>query len=353
MPRLRRKRSVPAAQQPGDRMHALMNEYLEWIAVQNYTPATIVTFRVSIDYFLGWCRERGLDDVTEITRPVLERYQRALYHYRKRNGEPLTFRSQNTRLRPLKGWFRWLARQNYLLHNPASELILPRLENRLPKHILNVEEAEAVLRQPDVTVLEGLRDRALLEMLYATGMRRMELAGLRMYDIDRERGTLMIRQGKGRKDRHIPAGERTLAWLGKYVREARPELLAGADDGTVFLNNFGEPFQLWQVTHLVGDYVRKAKIGKTGSCHLFRHTVATLMLENGADVRVIQELLGHASLDTTQMYARVSIQLLKQVYAATHPGANLHRPAVLQAKDSEAAAELMAALEAKAGEEDV
>jgi len=353
MPRLRRKRSVPAAQQPGDRMHALMNEYLEWIAVQNYTPATIVTFRVSIDYFLGWCRERGLDDVTEITRPVLERYQRALYHYRKRNGEPLTFRSQNTRLRPLKGWFRWLARQNYLLHNPASELILPRLENRLPKHILNVEEAEAVLRQPDVTVLEGLRDRALLEMLYATGMRRMELAGLRMYDIDRERGTLMIRQGKGRKDRHIPAGERTLAWLGKYVREARPELLAGADDGTVFLNNFGEPFQLWQVTHLVGDYVRKAKIGKTGSCHLFRHTVATLMLENGADVRVIQELLGHASLDTTQMYARVSIQLLKQVYAATHPGANLHRPAVLQAKDSEAAAELMAALEAEAGEEDV
>jgi integrase len=90
----------------------------------------------------------------------------------------------------------------------------------------------------------------------------------------------------GRKDRHIPGGERALAWLGKYIAEVRPELLAGTDDGTVFLNNFGEPFQLWQVTHLVSDYVRKAQVGKTGSCHLFRHTVATLMLENGADVRV-------------------------------------------------------------------
>jgi integrase/recombinase XerD len=332
-------------------MHALMNEYLEWIAVQNYTPATIVTFRVSIDYFLNWCRERGLDDVVEITRPVLERYQRSLYHYRKRNGEPLTFRSQNTRLRPLKGWFRWLARQNYLLHNPASELMLPRLENRLPKHVLNVEEAEAVLRQPDVTAPEGLRDRALLEMLYATGMRRMELAALKVYDIDRERGTVMIRQGKGRKDRHIPGGERALAWLGKYIAEARPELLAGTDDGTVFLNHYGEPFQLWQVTHLVSDYVRKAQVGKTGSCHLFRHTVATLMLENGADVRVIQELLGHASLDTTQMYTRVSINLLKQVYAATHPGASLHRPAAMKAQDAEAAAELFNVLAAEAVED--
>ncbi len=101
-------------------------------------------------YFLEWCRERGLDDVTEITRPVLERYQRSLYQYRKKNGEPLTFRTQNTRLRSVKGWFRWLARQNHLLHNPASELILPRLENRLPKYILNAEEAETVLQQPDM-----------------------------------------------------------------------------------------------------------------------------------------------------------------------------------------------------------
>lgn len=302
-----RRKTPPQDAAPADRMHALMNEYLDWLAAQNYTPATMFTFRTCIGYFLDWCRERGIETPQEITRPVLERYQRSLYHHRKKNGEPLTFRSQNTRLRSIKGWFRWLARQNYMLHNPASELILPRLENRLPKYILNAEEAERVLYQPNVAEVRGLRDRAMLEMLYSTGMRRMELAGLKVYDIDHERGTLMIRQGKGKKDRHIPVSDRALTWVAKYIREARPEFLTGTDDGTVFLNNFGEPFELWKLTHLVGNYVRKANIGKTGSCHLFRHTVATLMLENGADVRVIQELLGHARLDTTQMYTRVSI----------------------------------------------
>ena len=109
-------------------------------------PDTLNSNRVCIGYFLDWCRERSIEDVTEITRPVLERYQRALYYYRKKDGAPLTFRTQGTRLRFLKGWFRWLARQNYLLHNPASELLLPRLENRLPKYILSAEEAEQVLR---------------------------------------------------------------------------------------------------------------------------------------------------------------------------------------------------------------
>lgn len=304
-------------------MHVLMEEYLEWLAAQNFSTDTVVTFRTTIGYFVEWCTERGLNDPAEITRPILERYQRALYHYRKSDGQPLTFRTQNSRLRSLKGWFRWLARQNYLLHNPASEIILPRLENRLPKYILNAEEAETVLQQPDIAVPEGLRDRAILETFYATGMRRMEVASLKIYDIDQERGALMIRQGKGKKDRYIPIGDRALAWLGKYTREARAGLLTGADDGTVFLTDLGEPYTRVQLTTLVRVYVRKSKIGKMGGCHLFRHTVATLMLENGADIRVIQEMLGHAKISTTELYTRVSINLLRQVYLATHPAANL------------------------------
>jgi integrase/recombinase XerD len=350
MPRRKRKSTVAAPAVPGDRMHALLDRYLEWLGAQNFSEDTVVTHRTTIGYFLDWCRERGLDDVTEITRPVLERYQRSLYQYRKKNGEPLTFRTQNTRLRSVKGWFRWLARQNHLLHNPASELILPRLENRLPKYILNAEEAETVLRQPDVATVEGLRDRAILETFYATGMRRLEVANLKLYDIDRERGTVMIRQGKGKKDRHIPIGERALAWIAKYVREARPELLAAADDGTLFLDSMGERFDRVYLTSVVRGYIRKAKIGKTGGCHLFRHTVATLMLENGADIRIIQELLGHAKLTTTELYTRVSINLLKQVYAATHPGAGLNRPS---AANPAVVAELMAVLEAEAEEDDV
>jgi integrase/recombinase XerD len=353
MPRLRRKRTVREPQQPNDRMHALLNQYLVWLGAQNFSEDTVVTFRSTIGYFLDWCRERGLDDVAEITRPVLERYQRSLYQYRKKNGDPLTFRTQNSRLRSLKSWFRWLARQNHLLHNPASELILPRLENRLPKYILNVEEAETVLAQPEIATVEGLRDRAILETFYSTGMRRLEIVNLKLYDIDRERGTVMIRQGKGKKDRHIPIGERALAWVGKYIAEARPELLAAADDGTVFLNSYGEPFDRVYLTTLVRGYIRKAKIGKTGGCHLFRHTVATLMLENGADIRIVQEMLGHAKITTTELYTRVSINLLKQVYLATHPAANLNRPAVAKAEDSAAAAELMAAIEAEAEEDDV
>jgi integrase/recombinase XerD len=177
-----------------------------------------------------------------------------------------------------------------------------------------------------------LRDRAILETFYATGARRMEIANLKLYDLDADRGTVMIRQGKGKKDRHIPIGERALLWIDKYVREARPALLTRAEDATVFLTDLGEPFHRIQLTALVRKYLAKSKIGKMGGCHLWRHTVATLMLENGADVRVIQEMLGHARLSTTELYTRVSINLLKQVYSATHPAAK----ALFDALDAEA-----------------
>jgi integrase/recombinase XerD len=334
-------------------MRTLMEEHLVWMQTQNFSEDTVTTRRSCIGYFIDWCHDRALENPAEITRPILERYQRALYHYRKQNGDPLTFRTQNSRLRAIKGWFRWMARQNYILHNPASEIILPRLENRLPKYILTAEEAETVMQQPDMTTPVGLRDRAILETFYSTAMRRMEVANLKLYDIDAERGAVMIRLGKGKKDRFIPISERALAWINKYVREARPELLGSVEDGTVFLTNLGEPFQRAHLTTLVRVYLAKSKIGKMGGCHLFRHTVATLMLENGADIRVIQEMLGHAKLTTTELYTRVSINLLKQVYLATHPGAQ-GRPAGVPVaeRNAEAEAELLATLAAEAEEED-
>jgi integrase/recombinase XerD len=348
-----RRPRKPPTPLPDDAMHTLMEQHLVWMQAQNFSDDTVTTRRSCIGYFIDWCQMRGLETPTEITRPILERYQRWLYQYRKKNGEALTFRTQNTRLRALKGWFRWLARQNYILHNPASELILPRLENRLPKYVLSAAEAEQVIQQPDPTHPEGLRDRAILETFYATAMRRMEVANLKLYDIDADRGTLMVRQGKGKKDRHIPIGERALAWLDKYIREGRPELLGASDDGTVFLTHLGEPFQRVQLTALVRAYLEKSKTGKMGGCHLWRHTVATLMLENGADIRVIQEMLGHAKISTTELYTRVSINLLKQVYAATHPGAHLNRAdAPAKERDTEAEAELFTALAEEAAEED-
>ena len=147
----------------------------------------------------------------------------------------------------------------------------------------------------------------------------MELMNLQVFDVDAERGTVMVRQGKGKKDRMVPIGERAIAWVEKYRDDVRPELATGAAEGTLFLTHLGEGFSPNRLTQLVREYVQAAEIGKSGSCHLFRHTMATLMLENGADIRYIQAILGHAELSTTQVYTQVSIRQLKAIHTATHP----------------------------------
>jgi len=223
------------------------------------------------------------------------------------------------------------------------------MERRLPRHVLNVREVETVLAVPDLATPIGIRDRAMLEVLYSTGIRRMELINLTLTDIDADRGTLMVRQGKGRKDRMIPIGERALAWISKSRDDVRPELAIGQDDGTLFLTTLGAAFVPNRMTQLVRNYVDAADIGKSGSCHLFRHTMATLMLENGADIRFIQAMLGHAELSTTQIYTQVSIRMLKQIHSATHPG----RPIAPRRHEDDAgeAHALLAALDAEAAEE--
>ena len=320
-----RRPSSPARRALADRhdpqgLAAFVMRYLEWLRVHNYAEPTVENRELYLGYFVAWCVERGLTQPREITKPILERYQRALYHLRKANGEPLTFRGQHARLVPIRGFFKWLARQNHLLYNPASELELPRLEHRLPKHVLTTSEAEQVLRRPDLNEPIGVRDRAILETLYSTGMRRRELMGLSLFDLDRERGTVMIRQGKGKKDRMIPIGERAINSIDRYQNDVRPALVVGRMNATLFLTHTGEPFTPNRLTQLVRGYVRAANLGKSGSCHLFRHTMATLMLENGADIRYIQAMLGHAELSTTQIYTQVSIRKLKEIHTATHPG---------------------------------
>jgi integrase/recombinase XerD len=321
---------------------ALLADYLAWLSVRNYSAATVHNREHYVGEFVKWCAERSLTRPAEITKPILERYQRWLFHYRKDNGQPLSFPSQIQHLIPVRAFFKWLCRHNHLLSNPASDLELPRGEKRLPKHILNAAEAERVLGAPPLGDRLGLRDRAILEVFYSTGMRRMELVSLKVHDLDAERGTVMIRQGKGKKDRMIPMGERAFAWVRRYVEDARPSLASTPDDGTVFLTNLGTSFEPGRLTQLVRDYVDAADTGKRGACHLFRHTMATLMLENGADIRFIQQQLGHAELSTTQIYTQVSIKMLKEVHTRTHPGATL---------SPEARAEIDAELAEEAAEE--
>lgn len=299
--------------------HLVTEAFFEWMAVTNYSPRTIHNRRNYLTYFIRWAMERGLTRPNEVTKATLERYQRHLLHYRKRDGEPMATRGQHSRLTPIRAFFKWTTRQNLTLYNPASELDLPRLEMRLPKHILTEQEAEKVMGVPDLKDPLGIRDRAMLEVLYSTGMRRMELMNLTLQSIDEERGTVMIRQGKGAKDRMTAIGERAIQWVRRYLEEVRPSLVREPDCGILFLTNLYEPFTPNRLTQMVRDYIKAADIAKQGSCHLLRHTCATLMLENGADTRFIQQQLGHAELSTTQIYTQVSIRKLKEIHTATHP----------------------------------
>src|SRR5919198_2701074 len=215
-------------------------EYLDWLRVKNFAERTVGNREEYLRSFIGWCEQRGLIRPQEVTRPILERYARYLYYYRgEKTGRPLSFYSQHSHLVPLRAFFKWLTRRNYLLSNPASELELPKLEKRLPKHVLSASEAEKVINQADITGALGARDRAILETLYSTGMRRSELIGLKLYDLDAERGTIMVRQGKGKKDRMIPIGERAVLWIEKYLADVRPELVVEPDEGVLFLTNLG------------------------------------------------------------------------------------------------------------------
>jgi len=301
-------------------MAALCNGYMEWGRVHNFSDHTIDHAFRYLGAFVAWAEARGLTRPNEITKPILERYQRWLFHYRKLNGDPLSFSTQKCYLVPLRSWFRWLTKQNHILYNPASELELPKLSQSLPKNILTATEADLVMSQPIVTDSLGLRDRAILEVFYSTGMRRLELAALSLYDIDRERCTIHIHQGKGKKERVVPVGERAVFWVDKYQQDARPKLLvSGKPTNILFLTHHGEEFTLYRLSQLVQQYIEKADIGKHGSCHTFRHTMATLMLENGCDIRFLQVILGHANLKTTEIYTQVSIRKLVEAHRATHP----------------------------------
>jgi integrase/recombinase XerD len=194
---------------------------------------------------------------------------------------------------------------------------VPKPARQLPKHLMSITEVESVINGTPVHTLQGIRDRAMLETLYSSGIRRSELIALSLFHIDIERGTLMVRQGKGRKDRLVPLGARACAWLRRYLREVRPELI-GLETASLFLTDYGEAFEKNRLSDLVKGYMLAAGIPH-GNCHAFRHAMATHMLEAGADIRYIQVILGHSQLSTTEIYTHVAIAQLKAVHTLTHP----------------------------------
>jgi len=334
-----------------DSLRAHLLRYLESLAIRHYSDKTIQIARENIGYFIRWAEERELRKPQDITLPIIERYQRHLYYLRRPNGKPLTVSVQHQRLGTLRGYFRWLVKQRYLLYNPAAEIELPKMDQRLPKTILSAREIELVMMQPKVDTPIGLRDRAIMEVLYSTGIRRAEVINLKLYDIDSERGTLAVRLGKGRKDRVVPIGERALQWVDKYRLDIRPQLVVDPSNDLLFVNHVGQIIGMQWLSQKVRDYVIAAGLGKIGSCHLFRHTMATLMLDNGADVRYIQALLGHSNLETTQIYTHVAIRQLKAIHEATHPASRAREAKSAEQNDKPIETDLLRALAAERDEE--
>ena len=302
-----------------DNLADYANGYLDHLRIRNYTESTIEGRRYALDAFLRWCCERELIRADAITLPILEGYLRHVHRYRKPNGKPLSNSAQRGRIGAVRELFRWLCRGHHLLYNPASELEMPRKEKSLPEEPLSIGQVEDILGQPDISDLLGVRDRAMMELLYSTGMRRSELTSLELSAVNQERCTAQVRQGKGRKDRLVPVGARALSWLERYLLEVRPLLTVSANETALFLTSYGEAFNPDVLSRKVSKYIKKADIGRNGSCHLFRHSCATHMLEGGADIRFIQQLLGHENLETTQIYTEVSIKQLLEVHARTHP----------------------------------
>lgn len=296
-----------------------VTEFIEWGGVKGHSKDTLRRRTLSLSRFINWCELKRLKRVQDIDLTHLQDYQRHLHHYRKKNGEPLTKGTQYTFLTPITTFFKWLKKQRYILYNPAFEMELPKRPRRLPRTIFNTAEIDNILDQPNTNTLEGIRDRAILETFYSTGIRLSEMVDLSVFDIDYHRHILRVNDGKDDQDYVVPLGERTIKWILQYLTHVRPLYSDADDEGVLFLNCRGKAFRRNALGARVKTYMKKAGFEVKGSCHLFRHAVATHMLENGADIRYIQELLGHEDITSTQIYTKVSIEKLQEVHARTHP----------------------------------
>jgi integrase/recombinase XerD len=297
----------------------LMIHYLDHLRVRNYCRSTVEAQAKQLRYFQRFCERHNIDPPISVGWQEISGYQIELHRYRKSDGHPLAAGTQRQWLTAVVGFFRWLVRKDIIPHNPAAELEMPRTEHRLPKNILSASEIERVIAVPDVLRPFGLRDRAILEVFYSTGVRRTELCNLDLPDVDFVRGLVCVRQGKGKKDRYVPIGRRALAWVEKYLKEGRPQLGKNQNHNALFVGAHGQRVIPGRLAGHIGLLIRKARLGKSGSCHVFRHSFATALMDNGCDIRHIQTMLGHVKLETTAIYLHLSLQDVKAAHEKFHP----------------------------------
>ncbi|HEY8393286.1 MAG TPA: site-specific tyrosine recombinase XerD [Thermaerobacter sp.] len=305
---------VPATvPERGERIDRLIQEFIDYLRVERGLASnTLASYGRDLAHFAAFLRDRGLP-LAAVDRPLLMAYLHELH----RSGRRAATRAR--RLAALRGFFRYLHEEGYLPADPTEGLASPRLERRLPR-VLSVAEVTRLLNGPDASRPEGLRDRAMLELLYATGMRVSELVGLDLDDVHLDHGYARCR-GKGGKERVVPVGVPALRAVRDYLLRGRPRLVRRLGERALFLNRRGGRISRQAVWKLLKTYARAAGIGRPVTPHTLRHSFATHLLAHGADLRSVQELLGHADVTTTQIYTHLTRRHLLETYMQAHPRA--------------------------------
>ena len=227
------------------------------------------------------------------------------------------------KLSSLKVFFRWLVEENKITIDPCEKIELPKIRRKLPD-VLEVEEIISIIEIPDTTTFSGIRDRTMMEVLYGAGLRISELLSLGINSVNTREGFVFV-VGKGRKERGVPLGEEACSWIDYYIRTARNNFLKGKSSSFLFLNRYGRKLSRMGFWKILQKYVKKAGIEKRVTPHTFRHSFATHLLMGGADIRSIQEMLGHSALSTTEIYTHIERRYLQEVYFTYHPRARIKK----------------------------
>ncbi len=293
-------------------MEKLLNKFLHHLSLERgLLPNTINSYRRDLKRYCNFLKNIKISSWEKVKITDVTKFIRTLHNL------GLSSSSISRNLSAIRSFHKFLLMENYVQTDPAKPVDSPKLWRKLPV-VLDQHEMAKLLTQPDVISFLGIRDRAILEFLYATGVRISELLNLKRSNLLFEVGFVRV-WGKGQKERIIPIGEVAIEWVEKYLAESRPHLRSANSRDRVFLNARGSPLSRMGVWKILKKYVNLSGIKKNVSPHTFRHSFATHLLEGGADLRAVQEMLGHADISATQIYTHLDREYLKQVIKDHHP----------------------------------